>query len=215
MVNENRWYTVTSDVYTEWDRGSYSIVEATEILKEAIADGEENAVIAVIDEGDENNDECFCIEEIALEDAERVAKAEIHEACIAVIMEENDSESVIGGQDVWTVEAWFDHSTEDEIAELTERDLAESMMEMGYHPEYEIVDGAIVFPGHEIACVDGNLYRLCEETSGGHIVVDSHNFRRSDRGTTYATDRYYVVEKGMMIDLGRVWENDMKWADEM
>lgn len=58
------FFAVTSDEYTEWDRGSDDLAKAIEALKEADAFGE-NAEIAIIDVADG-----YCIDTMTLEEAE-------------------------------------------------------------------------------------------------------------------------------------------------
>lgn len=58
------FFAVTSDEYTEWDRGSDDLGKAIMALKEATACGEE-AEIAIIDTADG-----YCIDTMTLEEAE-------------------------------------------------------------------------------------------------------------------------------------------------
>lgn len=62
------FFAVTSDDYTEWDRGSGDLAKAVEMLEEATAI-EGNAVIAIIDV-----DDSFCLDEMDLIEA----KDELH-----------------------------------------------------------------------------------------------------------------------------------------
>lgn len=58
------FFAVTSDEYTEWNRGSDDLTKAIMALKEAIACGEE-AEIAIIDV-----DDGYCLDTMTLEEAE-------------------------------------------------------------------------------------------------------------------------------------------------
>ncbi len=58
------FFAVTSDEYTEWDRGSNNLDKAIVELKEATALGED-AEIAIIDTADG-----YCIDTMTLEEAE-------------------------------------------------------------------------------------------------------------------------------------------------
>ena len=58
------FFAVTSDEYTEWDRGSDDLARAIMALKEANACGED-AEIAIIDTADG-----YCLDTMTLEEAE-------------------------------------------------------------------------------------------------------------------------------------------------
>ena len=58
------FFAITSDEYTEWDRGSDDLAKAIMALKEATACGEE-AEIAIIDTADG-----YCLDTMTLEEAE-------------------------------------------------------------------------------------------------------------------------------------------------
>ena len=58
------FFAITSDEYTEWDRGSDDLDKAIMALKEATACGED-AEIAIIDTADD-----YCLDTMTLEEAE-------------------------------------------------------------------------------------------------------------------------------------------------
>ena len=63
------WYAVTSNEYTEWDRGSYEYEMAKTIAMDAVLNKEQKVMIAVIDECE--NPICISAEEFEWNDAVR------------------------------------------------------------------------------------------------------------------------------------------------